>query len=124
DILSLTAPGVLTYVYQGSARTQFFLQSDGSYINNTVPAFRGMRITVNSATGVSTLRYRNGSSSDFDAAGLMLGLRDRNGNQLTIARASGLKPTRITDSAGRLVTFTKSGDLETAVTDPLGRTVR
>src|SRR5688572_12774678 len=124
DILSLTAPGVLTYVYHGSARTQFFLQTDGSYSNNTVPAFRGARITINSATGVRVLRHRNGSSSDFDANGLMLAIRDRNGNQVTIARASGLKPTRITDSAGRLVTFTKSGDFETAVTDPLGRTVR
>ena len=123
DILPLTAPGVLTYVYRGSARTQFFLQGDGSYVNNTVPAFRGARITINPTTGIRTLRHRNGGAIDFDTGGLMLALRDRNGNQITISRSFGLKATRVTDPVNRSLNFTKSGDLETSLTDPLGRTV-
>jgi len=123
DILPLTAPGVLTYVYRGSARTQFFLQGDGSYVNNTVPAFRGARITINPTTGIRTLRHRNGSAIDFDTGGLMVAVRDRNGNQITISRSFGLKATRVTDPVNRSLNFTKSGDLETSLTDPLGRTV-
>jgi RHS repeat-associated protein len=123
DILPVTAPGVLTYVYRGSARTQFFLQGDGSYLNNTVPAFRGARITINATTGIRTLRRRDGSAIDFDTGGLMVAVRDRNGNQITISRSFGLKATRVTDPVNRSLNFTKSGDLETSLTDPLGRTV-
>lgn len=123
DVLAETAPGVLTYVYRGRAKTAFTRQYDGTYVNNAVPAFRGTRISINPSTGARTMRHRDGSTVEFNSSGLLTGLTDPNGNQVTIARTWGLQADRIIDPAGRLLSFTKNGDYVVAATDPLGRTI-
>jgi RHS repeat-associated protein len=124
DLLPQTAPGVLSYVYRGRAVTPFYLQGNNTYANDSVPAFRGTRITIDPSTGSRTMRQRDGSTIEFSSAGYMTAITDPNGNQITVNRTWGLNPNRIVDASGRLLNFTKTGDIVTSVSDPLGRTVR
>ena len=134
EFLQLTSATVLTYVYHGDARTTFVQQPDGTYTNDTVPAFRGARITVN-ADGSRTLRDKGGRSVTFWPAYSGAGplnvavpytVTDANGNQLTLSRPVEYGTTSILDGTGRGVTLTRvygAGVLVATVTDPLGRTV-
>ncbi|MBZ0160622.1 MAG: DUF6531 domain-containing protein [bacterium] len=126
DVLLQTASTVLTYAYEGNARTQFFKQPDGSYINTTIPAFRGARITTN-PDGSRSLRYRDGQTLRFDSFGLLIEVRDRSGNAVSIERQVEYNPTAIRDPGGRAISISwviLARDRVNAATDPLGRTVR
>jgi len=131
----LVAPSatVLTYVYHGDARTDFVQQPDGSYMNTTVPAFRGTTITYDSSTGTRVMRDKHGRSIRFGifAYGIWLPLAvsDANGNQVTITRAAATEftITGVTEAGtGRQWIVAREygyGFRVASVTDPLGRTV-
>lgn len=126
DVLFQTASTVLTYAYEGNARTQFFKQPDGSYVNTTVPAFRGARITTN-PDGTRSLRYRDGRILRFDTFGLLIEVSDRNGNVVSIDRQVEYNPTAIREPSGRALSISwliLARDRVTTAADPLGRTVR
>lgn len=125
DFLQQTSATVLTYVYQGNARTQFFRQPDGSYRNATVPAFRGARILVN-PDGTRMLLWKGGAAQVFDSRGLPIRRRDRNGNEVVIAREVETNPSTISEPSGRALRLTwviAGRDRAASATDPLGRTV-
>jgi hypothetical protein len=93
EFVQETSATVQTYVYHGDARTTFIKQADGSYTNDTVPAFRGARITVD-GVGNRTLRYKDGRTVTFTGdigtsnVGRQTAVVDPNGNQLTVGRAA------------------------------------
>lgn len=125
DFLEQTSSSVLTYVYRGNARTQFFRQPDGSFVNTTVPAFRGARI-VPDAEGARALRFKDGTALVFDSSGLPVRVRDRNQNEVVIQRPSEFDPNTIAEPSGRTLNLSWQGaqrDRITLVTDPIGRTV-
>jgi RHS repeat-associated protein len=136
EFLQTTSSTVLTYVYHGDARTTFVKQADGSYTNETVPAFRGARITVD-GVGNRTLRYKDGRTVTFTGdiaiatystgVGLQTGVGDANGNALTVERPSwySFDTVSVRDATARGVTLTRdlSGARVLTITDPLGRVV-
>jgi YD repeat-containing protein len=129
EFLQQTSSTVLTYVYHGNARTAFVQQADGTFVNTTVPAFRGAKITLN-GDGTRTLRYKTGESVTFavPAYGVPLqsAVTDANGNRLTLARESLYAATSITDDTGRRLTVWRDlaqTEHVTRVVDGLGRAV-
>jgi RHS repeat-associated protein len=124
DALQFPSSDVITYVYRGNAQTQFLLQPDGSFTNNTIPAFKGARIVVNS-DGNRTLRLRDGTSLTFSNS-LLIQVSDRAGNAVNIIRQMETNPTTIEDPSGRTLQLSwvsLARDRITSVSDPLGRTV-
>jgi RHS repeat-associated protein len=105
-------------------RPRFAKQPDGSFLNPDYPRFRASRLTRN-PDNTWTLRFKDGTTWTFNTAGWLIAQRDRNGNQLTITRDSQNRTSRLTDPAGRSLTFSYGGSGLTAqqVTDPIGRTV-
>ena len=108
----------------------FSRQTNGTLINTTVPFLQGAVMTTN-ASGVTTLRYPNGNTYQFQAfAGLspLYSITDRYGNATTFTEtplnASIIRITKIADPVGRTLTlaYNASGYC-TSVTDPIGRTV-
>jgi RHS repeat-associated protein len=108
----------------------FSRQTNGTLINTTVPFLQGAVMTTN-ASGVTTLRYPNGNTYQFQAfAGLspLYSVTDRYSNTTTFTEtplnASIIRITKITDPVGRTLTlaYNASGYC-TSVTDPIGRTV-
>jgi len=87
------------------------------------PDFRG-QVTKNS-DGSFTLSLKDGRTHNFNAAGKLLSLTDRNNNQTTLTYGTGGKLTSITDPFGRtltVLTYGTGGKL-TSITDPFGRTL-
>ena len=126
EYLQLTSPDVRTYVGAGNATAAFLKQPDGSFINTTIPTFRGARITLDPETARHTLRYKDGRSVLFGADPLPIQVRDRAGNTIQIARDFETNPTHLTDPAGRSLTLGwlwMIRDRVSMATDPLGRTV-
>ena len=126
EYLKYTSADVRTYVAAGNAAAVFTKQPDGSFVNTTIPTFRGARITLDPETARHTLRYKDGRSVVFGPERLPIQVRDRAGNTLTIARDFETNPTQFTEPAGRSLTL---GWLWTVrdrllmVRDPLGRIV-
>jgi RHS repeat-associated protein len=108
-----------------SLRPRFAKQPDGSFLNTDYPRFRASRLTRN-ADNTWTLRYKDGIIWTFNSSGWLVAQRDRNGNQITITRDGQNRVSRLTDPAGRNLTFSYSGSDLTVqqVTDPIGRTVQ
>jgi RHS repeat-associated protein len=111
----------------------FNLTPNGTYINSTVPAFRGAILSGSTSSGIFTLKWLDGSVYTFQIfSGLGAGqaflsaITDPNGNKTTLGLNSS-QPTQIltiTDPVGRSLTFTyDSSNRVTQVTDPIGRKV-
>lgn len=74
--------------------------------------------------GRFALRQRDGIRYDFDTAGRLATITDRNGNAQTLTYTNG-RLTRVLDSAGRAIDLTYDGAGRlTQVADALGRTLR
>jgi RHS repeat-associated protein len=77
--------GAVELVLPENARYLFSISSTGtSYINETEIAFRGDTITKNSDGYI--WRTKNGQTLAFNSLGLLLTIKDRNGNTITINR--------------------------------------
>jgi RHS repeat-associated protein len=126
DFLEATSPDLFTYVYRANAHAPFARQPDGTFINTTVPAFRGARITVN-PDSTRTLRFKEGSALVFQSNGQLIRKRDRVGNEVVIERAMQSNTSAIREPSGRALEFTWEGvvgDHILSVRDPLGRSVQ
>ena len=126
DFLDMVSPDLFNYVYRANAHTPFVRQPDGTFINTTVPAFRGARLTVNPDT-TRTLRFKDGRALVFASNGQQIRTRDRVGNEITIERAWATNTSALRDPAGRALQFTwlgSAGEQVLSVQDPLGRTVQ
>jgi RHS repeat-associated protein len=106
-------------------RPRFAKQPDGSFLNTDYIRFRASRLTRN-PDNTWTLRFKDGITWTFNSSGWLIAQRDRNGNQITITRDGQNRVSRLTDPAGRSLTFSYSGSDLTVrqVTDPIGRTVQ
>jgi len=106
-------------------RPRFPKQPDGTFLNTDTSGFRGARLTRN-ADSTWTLRFKDGITWTFNSSGWLTAQRDRNGNQITITRDGQNRTSRLTDPAGRSLTFSYSGSDLTVqqVIDPIGRTVQ
>jgi hypothetical protein len=95
DYLQQPSPDLLLYVSAANARTPFARQPDGSYINTTVPALRGARITVN--PDGPTLRFRT-APPWFNAGGQQSA---RTGREPGGRAGAATNPSALRDPAGR-----------------------
>lgn len=95
-------------------------QPDGTY-----SAPRGLYDgLVANGDGTFTIRARNGYRRHFDAAGRLIALADRHGNQISIVRNGAGQIDRVVDTLGRSIFFTHNtqGRL-VRVTDFIGRQI-
>jgi RHS repeat-associated protein len=77
-------------------------------------------LVQNGGTGF-TLTMIDGSVRQFDAAGKLISLADRNGNQTTLGYNTGGKLTSVTDPFGRVLTVTpKANGRVLSISDTLG----
>ena len=108
----------------------FTRRSDGTWTNETIPAFQGSVMTLN-ADREATVKLKDCSTLHFvptftGQGSLLVSVADANGNVITLNRDT-QKPLRITevvDPVGRkLLLNYDASDRITKVTDPIGRTV-
>jgi RHS repeat-associated protein len=112
-------------------RIPFSRQANGTFVNSTIPSFRGAVMTVQPDNSTQ-LRWKNGVtfrfvSINFQFGSLLSSIVDRNGNTVTLTRDSSRQNriTVVTDPVGRSLTLAyDSSDRITSVTDPTGRTVQ
>jgi RHS repeat-associated protein len=131
-------------IMPGNSRYPFARQADGTFANATDADFAGAVLTVEPA-GRHRLRFKDGTTWTFASGwvprgrlipiaglGLLVEERDRNGNTVTITRDSAGGIIRMTEPAGRTLTFTltelvagtPTSTRITEITDPVGRTIR
>lgn len=79
-------------------------------------------IITRNLDGTFTRSLPDGTVVDFDAAGLMTAVTDRNGNVTSYSYDGGQRLTTITDPVGLETTFSYSSGLLASITDPAGRT--
>jgi RHS repeat-associated protein len=125
-------------------RFLFSVQSDGTFINTSVPWLQGAVLTPiaspvpNAIVNVANLRFKDGKVWTFEAIELngetgsggcalqfstLSAITDRYGNKTTLTRNC-TNITGITDPVGRQLTLTyNSNNNITLITDPIGRRV-
>jgi RHS repeat-associated protein len=126
-ILLLIENNMRTLMLPGGARVLFVSQPDGTFRNLTAPSYQGSVLT-GTATG-HTLRFKDGATWTFGADTLgtafLMAQTDRNGNTILLERTGLLGTlTKITDSVGREILLTYSGNSITEIRDPMGRIVQ
>lgn len=122
----------VTLVMPDGNQFQFAQQGSSSFVNTSIPSLLGAVIT-NTATGSYTLRWKNGSTYQFQTSSqgallaFLTGMSDANGNTITFIRGS-VQPSQITqiiDPVGRTLNLTYDNfNRIVSMTDPIGRTVR
>ena len=75
---------------------------------------------VKAPNGAYTLTFEDGRVHQFNSAGKLTSLTDRNSNQTILAYDEADQLTSITDPAGRVLTVTMSSDHITQLSDSLG----
>lgn len=112
SLLRLTLPdGSAVYLGQDTPSSPFVAQQPRS--------FRGQ--VVRNAAGTYTLTFKDGRVHQFDAAGKLLALIDRNNNLTTLTYDANGKPTTITDAFGRALTLAYgSNGLVSSISDQMG----
>lgn len=108
--------GSMTY-REGDGTEHRFAASGSGFVS---PA--GKHLSLAAAGSGWTLTYKDGIQASFDARGLLIAQRDRNGNVLTIQRDGAGNLSAIVDSTGRTVLmFASTGGRITSVTDLANR---
>jgi RHS repeat-associated protein len=108
----------------------FSRQADSTLTNSSVPFLQGAVMTTN-ASGVTNLRYRNGTVYQFqplDLVSPLYSITDRNNNSVSLTQTqitgTAIRITQITDPVGRALTLAYDANGHcTSVTDPIGRKV-
>lgn len=91
-------------LHLGTGQAVYFYSSGGSAFSPMQTDFRGT--IVKNVDNTFTLTLKEGSVHRFSSAGKLLSLTDRNGNQTTLAYNANNKLASVTDSCGRVLTFT------------------
>ncbi len=117
--LATEPDGTVIWTTDRSHRLTFAPDGLGGYVT---PATRYGVLTK--TAGGYRYREKNGMIYDFDDAGKLVEIRDRNHNSLTLSYDGGGLLTAVidTDAPARRLSFTYSGDHVTAVADFTGRT--
>ncbi len=66
--------------------------------------------------------YKDGSKEEFNTAGYLTAIVDRNGNRITFTRDASYRLTKIIDPSGREINITTTSGKITSITLPDGRT--
>lgn len=124
--------GMITLVMPNGNQYLFSLQANGTLINTTNPALRGVVISSPSLE-VYNVRLKNGTTMQFQSpasGGLiayLISISDPNGNTVSMTHGNPSSPdqiTKVTDPVGRSLTLTYDGsDRIISITDPIGRVV-
>jgi RHS repeat-associated protein len=122
---------VFRLILPPNSRLDLTRQVDGTYANSVQPFLKGAVLNTLPG-GDHQLRFKDGTTWQFRAlqttqAGtveFLIAQTDRNGNTVTINRASGGMITSVVDVAGRVVNVTSVGNRITQTSDPLGRTLQ
>ena len=115
--LTINGDGSLTYRDADGGIHVFLPNGSGGYLSSP-----GLYLTlVKNGDGSYTLTARDQSKTNFNVAGLLSRIVDRNGNQLSIGY-NGLLPTTMTDAAGRQYTITITNGHVTQINAPGLRT--
>jgi YD repeat-containing protein len=77
-------------------------------------------VLVINGDGTWTLNKTDQRNYQFDAAGKLSAIRDRNNNQISLSYSEG-KLSHVIDTSARIFNFSYSGSLLTSITDPDGR---
>lgn len=110
--------GLYEYVDEDGT-IHFFPDDKGTFDESGL----NLKLTEN-ADGTYTIVDKKDNKINFNYEGLLISIVDNYNNQITINYGSnGNKPASITDSAGRVVSFTYTDGKLTAITDPANRTV-
>jgi YD repeat-containing protein len=132
--LDTGSPNSATAINLISPDNNYFLfsgQPGSALRNSSTPWLQGAVMTTN-ASGVTNLRFRDGTVYQFTAVGnvgYLNSISDRNGNTITLtviamSRNNILRLTQVTDPVGRSLNLTYDANFHcTTVTDPTGRTV-
>ena len=105
-------------VRAGSGQQLHFTLQGGSYVPDP-----GGRATLTAVSGGYKLVLTDQSAYVFNSSGRLTGESDRNGEGLSLAYDGSGNLASVTDSAGRVITFTTSGGLLTGIALPDGRSV-
>ncbi|MEK7717753.1 MAG: DUF6531 domain-containing protein, partial [Pseudomonadota bacterium] len=126
-----SSPTMYLLIKPGNYQYRFPKQGDGTFINTTDPAMRGVVVTKN-ADNSRTLSMVDGWTYKFDSSGKLIELSDRNGNKLTFVRRSDFEGgylTEIVTAEGNRITFNQTWIYDTfyrtdSITDSIGRVVQ
>jgi RHS repeat-associated protein len=123
--------GFITLIMPDGNQFQFLLQPDGTFINTTIPMFKGAVLRATPPNFV--LRYKDGTAFTFKnpptgaRVAYLSSIADRNGNVTTMVRGNSADPiqiTQIVDPIGRALNLAYDNfDRITSITDPIGRAV-
>jgi RHS repeat-associated protein len=123
--------GFVTLIMPDGNQFQFVQQPNGTFINTTIPALKGVVLTA--APPSFVMRYKDGATFTFQnpATGgrvaYLASIKERNGNVTTMVRGNPNDPiqiTQIVDPVGRRLNLTYDNfDRITSMTDPIGRVV-
>ena len=102
------SPDLALLITRENLRPRFAKQADGTFLNSDYPAFRRARFTKN-GDNTWSLPFKDGTTWSFDESGWLTRQTDRNGNSLTIARDGQNRTSRISDPAGRRLSFSYNG---------------
>jgi RHS repeat-associated protein len=119
-----SSPDTLILFTPGNRQDLFSRQANGSFVNTSSPALRGVVVTV--AAGIRSLRFKDGSLWRFDSAGKLISQADRRGNTVTLTRDPQGRVTQIREPAGRALTISYTGSnlRIDIIRDPIGREMR
>jgi RHS repeat-associated protein len=119
-----SSPDALILFTPGNRQDLFSRQADGSFENTTSPPLGGAIVTV--ASGIRSLRFKDGTLWRFDPAGRLISQADRNGNALTLIRDGQGRVIAISEPSGRQLTVSYVGATLriSSIRDPVGREVR
>ncbi|MDE2462842.1 MAG: RHS repeat-associated core domain-containing protein [Alphaproteobacteria bacterium] len=128
----LQGQGVITLATPDGNQFAFNQQTDGTFINTTVPALRGAVLTPNGTSGTYILKWREGTTYQFQTTSFgvreafLTSITDPNGNTIsfTLNPSVAGQITQITDPVGRSFNLVyDSFNRITSITDSTGRAV-
>src|SRR5262249_17062736 len=92
--------------------------------NNFTSSYPGVYdILIHNSDGSWILKKSDQRSYQFDAAGRLNVIQDRNSNQISLTYSGG-NLVQVTDTVVRHFNFNYSGGLLTGITDPVGRVLQ
>lgn len=104
----------------GDGTVHYFKTTDTT--NKYAHEFNEKLIITKQTSGQYIMSDEEGNQKIFSKGGYLLKILDSNLNSVTISYSSNDQITKVTDGAGKEITFTYTDNYLTGITDPAGRT--